>query len=87
MENEFQEYITFTTTTKEGNEVEMAVLDEFELEKKHYVVAAVIEEDTINEDGMYIYRSVIKDEDFSVEKIDSEAEYVKVAEAYMQIKE
>ena len=85
MENEFQEYITFTTTTKDGAEVEMAVVDEFEFERKHYVVGAIIEGETINEDGMYIYRSVISGEEFSVEKIDSEAEYMKVAEAYLKI--
>ena len=85
MENEFQEYNTFTVTTKEGTEVEMAVIDEFEYERKHYVVGAIIENDTINEDGMYIYRSVINGEEFSVEKIDSEAEYMKVAKAYMEM--
>ena len=81
-----QEYVTFTTTTSDGKEVEMAVVDEFEYERRHYVVGAVIEDDTINEDGMYIYRSVINGEDFTVEKIDSEAEYMKVAKAYMEIK-
>lgn len=85
MENEFQEYNTFTVTTKEGTEVEMAVIDEFEYERKHYVVGAIIENDTINEDGMYIYRSVINGEEFSVEKIDNEAEYMKVAKAYMEM--
>lgn len=86
MENEFQEYITFTTTRKDGTEVEMAVIDEFEYERVHYVVGAIIEDETINEDGMYIYRSVINGEDFTVEKIDSEAEYIKIAEAYMNMK-
>lgn len=86
MENEMQEYATFTTTTKEGKEIEMAVVDEFEYERKHYVVGAIIENETINEDGMYIYRSVINGEDFTVEKIDSEAEYMKVAKAYMEMK-
>lgn len=85
MENEFQEYNTFTVTTKEGTEVEMAVIDEFEYERKHYVVGAIIENDTINEDGIYIYRSVINGEEFSVEKIDNEAEYMKVAKAYMEM--
>lgn len=36
---------------------------------------------------MYIYRSVINGEDFSVEKIDSEAEYMKVARAYMEMRQ
>ena len=86
MENEMQEYATFTTTTKGGKEIEMAVVDEFEYERKHYVVGAIIEDETINEDGMYIYRSVINGEDFTVEKIDSEAEYMKIAQAYMEMK-
>ncbi len=84
-ENEFQEYITFTVTTKDGEEVEMAVVDEFDFKNKHYVVGALIEGDTINEDGMYIYKSVIKGDDFTVEKITSEVEYKQVAEAYLKL--
>ena len=85
MENEFQEYITFTVTAKDGSEVEMAVIDEFEYEKKHYVVGAIIENDTVKEEGMYIYQSVIQGEDFSVDKIESESEYAKIAEVYMRL--
>ncbi|MBE5877158.1 MAG: DUF1292 domain-containing protein [Lachnospiraceae bacterium] len=84
-ENDFQEYVTFTVTTKDGNEVEMAVVDEFDFKNKHYVVGALIEGDTINEDGMYIYKSVIKGDDFTVEKINSEVEYKQVAEAYLKL--
>ena len=29
MQEEFKEYVTFTTTNREGNEIEMAVVDEF----------------------------------------------------------
>ena len=29
MENEFQEYITFHVTARDGSDVEMAVVDEF----------------------------------------------------------
>ena len=84
-ENEFQEYVTFTVTTKEGTEVEMAVVDEFDFKNKHYVVGALIEGDTINEDGMYIYKSVIEGDDFTVEKITSEVEYKQVTEAYLKL--
>ncbi|MBQ7943588.1 MAG: DUF1292 domain-containing protein [Lachnospiraceae bacterium] len=84
-ENEFQEYVTFTVTTKEGTEVEMAVVDEFDFKNKHYVVGALIEGDTINEDGMYTYKSVIEGDDFTVEKITSEVEYKQVAEAYLKL--
>ena len=84
-ENELQEYATFTITTKDGAEIEMAVVDEFEFEKKHYVVGAVIEDDVVKEDGLYIYRSVFKGEDFSVEKITNPTDYQKIAEAYMNL--
>ena len=87
MEKEFDEYITFHVTTKDGTEVEMAVVDEFDFENKHYVVGAVIQNDTICEDGLYIYKSVIEGEDFKVEKITREFEYKRIAEAYMEMEE
>ena len=85
MAEEFQEYTTFTITDKEGNEVELAVVDEFSYDKKDYVVGAVIEDDTINEDALYIYAATVVDEELKVEKISSEAEYEKIAQAYMDI--
>ena len=35
MENEFNEYLTFHVTAKDGSDVEMAVVDEFDFENKH----------------------------------------------------
>jgi len=87
MEKEFDEYITFTTTTKDGSEVEMAVMDEFDFEGKHYVVGAVIKDDTIQDDGRYIYESVVKGDEFSVEKIKREFDYKRIAQAYMEMEE
>lgn len=87
MEKDFNEYITFTITAKDGAEVEMAVVDEFDFENKHYVVGAVIEDDTIREDGLYIYKSVIESDDFKVEKITREFEYQRIAEAYMEMED
>ena len=87
MEKEFDEYITFTTTTKDGSEVEMAVMDEFDFEGKHYVVGAVIKDDTIQDDGRYIYESVVKGDEFAVEKIKREFEYKRIAQAYMEMEE
>lgn len=87
MEKEFDEYITFTVTTKDGSEVEMAVMDEFDFEGEHYVVGAVIKDDTIIDDGRYIYRSIIEGDSFSVEKIKREFDYKRIAEAYMAIEE
>lgn len=87
MENEYKEYVTFHVTAKDGSDVEMAVVDEFDFENKHYVVGAVVKDDTILDDGRYIYRSIIEDDDFSVQKISREFEYRRIAEAYMNMDE
>lgn len=84
MADEYQEYVTFTIVNKDGAEVEMAVIDEFEFEKKNYVSAALIEDDTINEDGLYIYK-VKPGKDFDVEKITDPEEYKKVVDAYIDM--
>lgn len=87
MEKEFDEYITFTVTAKDGSEVEMAVMDEFDFEGKHYVVGAVIKDDTIHDDGRYIYESIVKGDEFTVEKIKREFDYKRIAQAYMEMDE
>ena len=87
MEHEFQEYVTFHVTAKDGTEVEMAVVDEFDFEKDHYVVGAIVENDTINDDGSYIYRSIMNGDDFTVEKIKREFDYKRIAEMYLQMLE
>ena len=43
MEQEYQEYVTFHITARDGSDVEMAVVDEFDFENQHYVVGAVVE--------------------------------------------
>jgi len=55
---EYNEYVTFEVTTKTGDTVEMAVVDEFDFENKHYVVGALIKDDEIIDDGRYIYKSL-----------------------------
>ena len=87
MEKDFNEYIIFHVTSKDGADVEMAVVDEFDFENKHYVVGALVEGDTINEDGLYIYRSIIEGDDFKVEKIAREFDYKRIAKAYMEMEE
>ena len=84
---EFNEYITFTITTSEGQEVEMAVVDEFTFENKDYVAAAKVVDDTIAEEGLYIYKVKIGEEDFTVEKINNKVDYEKIARAYMEMGE
>lgn len=85
MAEEFEEYIIFTVTDSEGKEVEMAVVDEFDYNHRHYVAAALVEGDSISEDGMYIYRVKKTEDDFTVEKIESASEYKEIAEAYMEM--
>ena len=87
MENGYSEYVTFEVTAKDGTVVEMAVMDEFDFEGDHYVVGAVIEGDTINDDGRYIYRSIANGDDFTVEKIKREFDYRRIAEAYMNMED
>lgn len=84
---DFKEYATFKTTNKEGEELELAVVDEFDFENKHYVVGALIEGDTINEEGLYIYKAQITDDDFTVEKIRNQVDYQKIARAYMELED
>ena len=85
--NEYNEYVTFHVTAKDGSDVELAVMDEFDFENEHYVVGAVIKDDTIVDDGRYIYRSVIDGEDFKVEKIKREFDYNRITQAYMNMDE
>ena len=87
MENAYREYVTFEVTTKDGTVVEMAVVDEFDFEKDHYVVGAVIEGDTINDDGRYIYRSIVNGDEFTVERIKREFDYKRVVEAYLKMED
>lgn len=87
MEKDFEEYITFQVTAKDGSEVEMAVMDEFDFEGDHYVVGAAIKDDTIDDEGRYIYKSVISGDTFTVEKIKREFDYKRIAEAYMSMEE
>ena len=87
MENEFQEYVTFYVTTRDGSEVEMAVVDEFDFEEKHYVVGALVEGDEINDEGRYIYESVIEGDDFSVKKIEKEFDYNRITQAYLHMED
>ena len=87
MENKYEEYVTFEVTAKDGTVVEMAVVDEFDFEKDHYVVGAVVKDDTIQEDGGYIYESIVKGDSFTVEKIKREFDYKRIAKAYMDMEE
>ena len=85
MDNEFREYITFVVNTRDGDEVEMAVIDQFEFENKSYVAAALVEGDTVSDEGWFIYRIKVGEDDFKVEKITNQIDYNRIAEAYMDM--
>ena len=87
VENEFQEYVTFHVTARDGSDVELAVVDEFDFEDQHYVVGAVVEDDTINDDARYIYLSIIEGDDFTVKKIEKEFDYNRIANAYLHMED
>ena len=87
MENGYEEYVTFHITARDGSDVEMAVVDEFDFKKKHYVVGAVVREDVIEDEGRYIYESIIDGDDFTVQKIRKDFDYRRIAKAYMEMDE
>ena len=87
MENEFQEYVTFHVTARDGSDVELAVVDEFDFEDKHYVVGAVVEDDTINDEARYIYEAEVKDDELVVKKIAKEFDYNRIANAYLHMED
>ena len=84
---ETEEYITFTITAKDGSRVEMAVVDEFEFEKKNYLVAEVVRDDALDESGQYIYRCRMTEDGFEPEKITNAIDYERIVKAYMEIEE
>ena len=83
MEEMMEEYVTFHVTAKDGSDVEMAVVDEFDFEEKHYVVGAVVKDDTIDDEVRYIYECIMDGDDFTVQQIKKEFDYRRVANAYM----
>lgn len=85
MTEEMMEYTVFTVTARDGKEVEMAVIDEFELDGIAYIVSSVVIGDTISDDGMYIYRAGGSKEEFEAVKITSEEEYTRAAEYYLSL--
>ena len=87
MSEEFMEYTTFHVTAKDGSDVELAVIAEFEFEKKNYVAAARIENDTVSEEGVYIYRVKADGDDLRFEMITDAAEYEKVVNAYLELED
>ena len=85
MQDEVREYVTFTTTNREGKEIELAVVDEFEYEHKPSVVGALIEGDMVNENALFIFQLKSAGEEIVVGKIINSEDYQKIAQAYMEM--
>lgn len=82
MNNEYNEYETFEMEIN-GEVIELAIEEEFEVEEQKYVVASKIEGDTINEEASYIFRCVEVEDGVSIEKITDADEYARVTESFM----
>ncbi len=82
---EEKEFVVFEVTAKDGTTVTMAVVDEFDFENKHYIAASRVVDDTVSDEGVYIYRAKITDDDFVAEKIMNAIEYEKVVTAYTEM--
>lgn len=85
--DEEKEYVVFSVTASDGREVLMAIVDEFDFENKHYIVSERVEGDTLCDDGQYIYRARMTDDDFTAEKITNAVEYERVINAYMNMED
>ncbi|MCF0130645.1 MAG: DUF1292 domain-containing protein [Pseudobutyrivibrio sp.] len=83
--DEMKEYAVFTTTTSVGDEVEMAVVGEFEYKNKKYIAASLINGDEIDEDNVYLYKVEILEDDFKPVKITNNVEYNEVSRAYLDL--
>ena len=80
-------YQTFTVKARDGRDVELAVMEEFEFDGRLYVAAARVEDDTIRADGVYLYRCLLREDDFDAVEITSAVEYRRVSEAYLALDE
>lgn len=75
------EYTTFVTTMSDGKQQEFAIVEEFDFEKKHYILVSEVHGDEIAEE-VYLYRSKTIGEDFIVEFIEDKNEYARATAAY-----
>ena len=80
-QEEYMEFETFMITMSDGKEQECAIVDEFDFEGVHYILAAEIHNDQVA-DGAYLCRGREEADGFVVERIETKEEYVKATKAY-----
>ena len=81
---EYMEFETCMITMSDGKEQECAIVDEFDFEGKHYILAAEIHDDQVS-DGAYLCRNNNEEDGFVVERIETKEEYEKAAKAYYEL--
>lgn len=85
MENEeFMEVETVFIPMEDGSEMECAILDQFELDGKQYMIVASVDNDELSDED-YVY-SYTEDEDgLLISSIDDDEEFQRVADYYDQL--
>ena len=81
---ELFEYETFTLDMN-GKEVEFAIIEEFELEGKNYILCSEVVDDEIRDEDLYLFRAKTEGNEIEVESIESEEEYNHIVEEYYKI--
>ena len=79
--DDFQVYDTVMITVSDGSEKEFAIMEEFDIEEKHYIVVSPVENDQV-QGGLYIYKAVISGEEMEVLRIEDAEEFEKVSAYY-----
>ena len=79
--DDFQVYDTVMITVSSGAEKEFAIMEEFDLEEKHYIVVSPVEDNQVQE-GLYIYRAVVSGEELEVSRIEDAEEFGMVSTYY-----
>lgn len=80
-EEETGEFDTFTINLN-GVTREWAITDEFDFEAKHYLICAEVVGDNLSDAGLYIFEGKSDGDDLEVKNLETEEEYIRVAEAY-----
>lgn len=79
-----EEYEIITIELRDGTEGEFAIVDRFSYKEKEYVVVARVVDDSIDEEGQYIYEAKEEGDEITVTEITEEI-YQKVAKYYMSL--
>ncbi len=82
--DETMEFEVITIPTLDGTEKDFAIMDQFDVEDKTYVVVSEVEGDEIL-DGFYLYEYAEDADGIVVSSIDDEEEFERIANVYYEI--